>query len=329
VCGDGSVGYPEECDDGNTVSGDGCSATCELEPGYACSPNQPCHVVVCGDGSEDSYLNSDGVWTYELCDDGNAVSGDGCSATCVPEVGYSCFDPGLPCKKVVCGDGSIDEYVSEVTTGSGGSAGGPGIPRSGSAGFAGSGTSGPAIGYAIEQCDDGNAVSGDGCSATCQIEPGYSCDAAGSPCRMPRCGDGHIDFIAGAAGSGSSFGAGGMFGAAGGGSYGYVEACDDGNLDAGDGCSATCTLESGYSCPVPGQPCKLAVCGDGIVDWPVESCDDGNLVPGDGCNEHCQWEYGGAGFGGSAGSFGVSAGSPSVITAAGAGGRGFGAGGAH
>jgi cysteine-rich repeat protein len=31
VCGDGTVGSTEECDDGNTTSGDGCSATCVYE----------------------------------------------------------------------------------------------------------------------------------------------------------------------------------------------------------------------------------------------------------------------------------------------------------
>ena len=31
LCGDGSADYPEECDDGGTVAGDGCSATCALE----------------------------------------------------------------------------------------------------------------------------------------------------------------------------------------------------------------------------------------------------------------------------------------------------------
>ncbi|MBE7452886.1 MAG: DUF4215 domain-containing protein [Kofleriaceae bacterium] len=29
-CGDGSLGATEACDDGNTVDGDGCSATCQL-----------------------------------------------------------------------------------------------------------------------------------------------------------------------------------------------------------------------------------------------------------------------------------------------------------
>jgi cysteine-rich repeat protein len=38
VCGNGTVGGTEECDDGGTVSGDGCSATCELEsPSAVCA----------------------------------------------------------------------------------------------------------------------------------------------------------------------------------------------------------------------------------------------------------------------------------------------------
>jgi cysteine-rich repeat protein len=31
VCGDGVLDAGESCDDGNTVGGDGCSATCETE----------------------------------------------------------------------------------------------------------------------------------------------------------------------------------------------------------------------------------------------------------------------------------------------------------
>ena len=32
VCGDGSLDPGETCDDGNTTGGDGCSATCQLDP---------------------------------------------------------------------------------------------------------------------------------------------------------------------------------------------------------------------------------------------------------------------------------------------------------
>lgn len=39
-CGDSYVYYSglEECDDGNTVGGDGCDAECLAEPGWTCSP---------------------------------------------------------------------------------------------------------------------------------------------------------------------------------------------------------------------------------------------------------------------------------------------------
>ncbi|OGY45369.1 MAG: hypothetical protein A3A24_02245 [Candidatus Buchananbacteria bacterium RIFCSPLOWO2_01_FULL_46_12] len=66
-CGDGILDEGEQCDDGNFVDGDGCSAECSVEP-------------MCGDGIIDP---------GEFCDDGNLVSGDGCSATCQPET-YDC-----------------------------------------------------------------------------------------------------------------------------------------------------------------------------------------------------------------------------------------------
>lgn len=37
VCGDGIVFSPEQCDDGNLISGDGCSSTCTIELGFACT----------------------------------------------------------------------------------------------------------------------------------------------------------------------------------------------------------------------------------------------------------------------------------------------------
>ena len=64
-CGDGVVNAAvETCDDGNTIAGDGCSATCTTEMAQ----------VVCGDGVISP--------PTENCDDGNQVAGDGCSATC-------------------------------------------------------------------------------------------------------------------------------------------------------------------------------------------------------------------------------------------------------
>ena len=45
-----------------------------------------------------------------------------------------------------------------------------------------------------------------------------------------------------------------------------AEDCDDANTDPGDGCSASCQLEAGYTCPVPGQPCL-----PGALAWAVRA----------------------------------------------------------
>ena len=77
VCGDGIQTASEQCDDGNSDDGDGCSAACVVE--------------FCGDGVTNN--------TDEACDDGNTVDGDGCRADCL----------GLE----VCGDGLIDTVTGE------------------------------------------------------------------------------------------------------------------------------------------------------------------------------------------------------------------------
>lgn len=47
----------------------------------------------------------------------------------------------------------------------------------------------------FEACDDGNTVSGDGCSSTCQIEAGYECPVWGEPCNL-ICGNGYQEAAA-------------------------------------------------------------------------------------------------------------------------------------
>ena len=71
------------------------------------------------------------------------------------------------------------------------------------------------------------------------------------------------------------------------------EACDDANLEDGDGCAGNCrSLERGWSCALPGQACiRIARCGDGFVAFP-ELCDDGNAVAADGCSASCRIEIG-------------------------------------
>ena len=36
ICGDGLIRLEEECDDGNGISGDGCSSQCKVEYFYYC-----------------------------------------------------------------------------------------------------------------------------------------------------------------------------------------------------------------------------------------------------------------------------------------------------
>ena len=106
VCGDGVVnGEAETCDDGNTLSGDGCSDACQTETcgdgkvdvGEACDPpgtatcSARCQLVQlnCGNGKVEA---AEG----EQCDDGNKVNGDGCR---------DC--------RIECGDGLLDREIGE------------------------------------------------------------------------------------------------------------------------------------------------------------------------------------------------------------------------
>jgi cysteine-rich repeat protein len=81
VCGDGILEGGEACDDGNVVSEDGCSATCQVES--------------CGDGTLQAGLG-------EECDDGNLDNLDGCTAACIDEF---------------CGDGVANDLPNEQCDG--------------------------------------------------------------------------------------------------------------------------------------------------------------------------------------------------------------------
>ncbi len=272
-CGDRSIEGGEQCDDGNSMSGDGCSATCQIEKGWQCpTAGAPCILeVFCGDGI---------VEPPEACDDGNSMPGDGCSGTCQVEPNYTCPTPGQPCQStIVCGDGVVEgnEACDDGdTTGAHGCSADCSQVTSGFTcpphGGACTAVPVPICGDAHidpgEQCDDGNMMSGDGCSASCVVEPGYTCPTAGVKCTLIEfCGDGVVDLDLG-------------------------ESCDDGNTLAGDGCDSTCHTEPNFICPFPGQACiTTVVCGDGKVRG-SETCDDHNTTNGDGCSSSCQVESG-------------------------------------
>jgi|GEM_PF-6253016 len=135
VCGNGQVESGEQCDDGNTTDGDGCSANCTFETAEG----------VCGDGVIDA---------GEECDDGNATSGDGCSATCTTETTPVCGN------EVVEGDEECDD---------GNTIDGDGCSANCTLETV-EGVCGDGVLDAGEECDDGNTIDGDGCSATCTLE---------------------------------------------------------------------------------------------------------------------------------------------------------------
>jgi len=145
-CGNGIVTGTEQCDDGNTVSGDGCSETCQSE------------AATCGDGNEE---------LPETCDDGNLISGDGCDANCTPTgCGNTIITSGEQCDdgNTISGDGCSSTCQSEV-------------PECGDSQVEGA-----------EECDDGNTDDGDCCSASCQYEDvGSACDLDADLCTIDQC----------------------------------------------------------------------------------------------------------------------------------------------
>lgn len=99
-CGDGHVRDGEACDDGNPTSGDGCSATCAIEPNVTCAGEPSVCRGICGDGI---------VGPGEACEDGNKSGGDGCGPTCALEATCSngTVEPGEQCDdaNLTAGDG--------------------------------------------------------------------------------------------------------------------------------------------------------------------------------------------------------------------------------
>ncbi len=229
ACGNGKLDEGEVCDDANDYTGDGCNAVCQIEADYECpTPGTLCTLIArCGDSQ---------LASTELCDDGNNVSNDGCTGDCLAvEPGWQCRVPGRACVPF-CGDGIL-------------------------------------LSAAGEQCDDGNVNNDDGCSANCLIEPGSTCEGTPSRCTKSVCGnniqekDESCDL--GADRNGLFYGNGqgcsktctiepncrpdgctttACTTSCGDGNHDVEEGCDDGNKFDGDGCSAACQIEAGFTC---------------------------------------------------------------------------------
>lgn len=228
----------------------------------SCTPiGSAVYEAVCGDGVLDQDVDGSG----EECDDGNTTDNDGCSSTCVNEgslaCSFTCSSTGATCSAdsecietcntstslctvsgATCTTNNDCPYVA-ATCGTSGTAccGNGSIEHSAASDIA-------------EDCDDGNVVDGDGCSASCLAE--------GSAAIGATCGNNDIAFDAVTLAG---------------------EECDDGNNASGDGCSRLCLREGSRSSAATGG----AECGDGIVTAPYETCDDGGAIDGDGCSSMC------------------------------------------
>ena len=259
-CGDHVIGAGESCEDadGNTVSGDGCSSTCQIEPGYDCS-GVTCLAASCGDGFRAG---------NEECDDGNHLSGDGCNFVCDVEAGWTCAG-GVGCHRTVCGNGVVED--GELCD--------DGTQCSNKAACTADAN---CTGIGDQKC---KTRAGDGCDASCKFEPGYYCPVPSEPCVLAPCGDGEVQGAeqcddgkqctdhtpCSAVADCNNIGNG---------------SCATRNAD---GCTTTCALEPNFDCPTPGAACVPAVCGNGKLEG-LEACDDGGTMPNDGCNGQCQVE---------------------------------------
>jgi cysteine-rich repeat protein len=195
-CGDGTVTAPEECDDNNNVSGDGCNAVCVLEfcgdgidnnaaleqcdLGAGVNSNTgactlACQNAACGDTFVQPSNN-------EECDDGNTADNDGCDSACLVEA--------------VCGDGVLaaGETCDDANTTNGDGCSSVCAEENGfNCVGAGAGSCDPICGDGLlrggEACDDNNTAAGDGCAANCTVENGANCAGEPSVCNAITCGD--------------------------------------------------------------------------------------------------------------------------------------------
>ncbi len=298
-CGNGMIDGTEACDDGNLVAGDGCSATCTVEVGMGtcAAPTtltlMPMGADLVGTGMGDTTTAMDNL--PEAACDGDVAGGGHdniwkFTTTTVADVlivlsENTSFDGGIRLMTTAC---SVASEVVDV------------VGDDGCSDFSGQGSA-EALGYVnlpagtyylsvdgyiaaemgtydftvtvsppgcgngmlgiLEQCDDGNTASGDGCNAACAPEANWNCDQSEpSVCQMVGCGDGILQ---------------------------ATEDCDDDNITPGDGCGATCLVEAGYSCLGEPSVCVLIECGNGIIEGTAEECDDDNLTNGDRCSSTC------------------------------------------
>ncbi len=322
-CGNGIVEGVEVCDDANNAAGDGCSANCSVEAGWACVGQPSVCAELCGNGVQDAGEQCDGAalgaQTCESLGQGYVGGTLGCAINCtfntagceLPTCGNGVLDAQEQCDGVLL-NGQTCESVGAYVGGT--------LLCLPSCAFDLSGclpiTCGDGIVSATEACDDGNSSSGDGCNILCNIETGWACTGEPSTCTV-LCGNNQLD--AGEQCDGAQLGGQGCtdlgfdqgtlacassctFDTAGCSTFSCgdsqvtgVEQCDGANLD-GQTCQSVGAFVGGAlvctsGCAFDVSGCIPITCGDGIVSA-GEQCDDNDTQSGDGCNAACQVENG-------------------------------------
>ncbi len=218
ICGDGVVEECEECDDGNTVNGDGCSSTCIIEE-EECNleltksvDNQNAELediltytlhykntgdkICTGGGVKiqdtlDENLLYTGTYTKNILNDADSQGLDfawydeitntltwNAHVVSLNEEGTITFEAEVLTPEQ-CGDFEISNYFKAWSDQEG-------WKSSNTVNVFINNDCAPFCGDEIvngdEECDDGNTVSEDGCSSTCIIEE-----------EEPFCGDGFVD----------------------------------------------------------------------------------------------------------------------------------------
>jgi len=273
---DGRLLLPEDCDDGNTTAGDGCSASCDIEPGYTCRlPFSPTPMA------NDDYAGAAASWGFSA--DGRA--------------GTQFNNSGTPVIAHFGGDATATTYQLQFRVNTTGDDDFIGLVLGYTPGESSSATADYLL-VDWKQLDQG--IGGGTSRRGLALSRVTGVPTANNFFLHTASGTGAVTELA----RGTTFGSTGwndLFTHQISITYsttrvvvlvdGSVEFDLPGSWPAGQvafyGLSQS---DVTYTVLGPLTSTCSARCGDSLIAPPVESCDDGNMMPGDGCGATCRRE---------------------------------------